>query len=309
MFIVNFEVKLYYKLMLNKLLDMSVYFSFDKTGFERHQKSFNDIDVNLFNGKTIIITGGTSGIGEALALRLSTAQCTIIVTGRNKEKYIKSSLSHLSNVKFFKLDLANFEEVRNFSNNVEVVDFLICNAGGMPNNLNIIKNKYDTIFASQVVGHYILIDSLYSMNKLNNSCVHINSSGGMYLVKMNLTDLKWEHKTYDKVASYANAKRSQVIMCEELVKLYPEIHFTCSHPGWVATDAVKESIPGFYNFTKNRLRTSDQGADTIYWCMAHYSKLKNGGFYFDRKLRNPYIFPWTRPSAQDRKKLIELLSN
>lgn len=288
---------------------MSVYFSFDKSGFKRHQKTYDKIEKNLFDGNKIIVTGGTSGIGEALALRLSSAQCKIIVTGRNEEKFKNSSLSKLSNVKFIKLDLANFEDVRNFSNSVEDVGFLICNAGGMPNSPNIIKNKYDTIFASQVVGHYILIDSLSKMNKLKNSCVHINSSGGMYLVKMDLSDLKWKNKTYDKVASYANAKRSQVIMCEELVKLYPETHFTCSHPGWVATDAVKESIPGFYNFTKKRLRTSEQGADTIYWCMANYSNLNNGGFYFDRKLRNPYIFPWTRPSAQDRKELIELLSN
>lgn len=295
--------------MLNKFLDISVYFSFDKTGYVRHQKYYNDVNVNVFNNKRIIITGGTSGIGEALAMRLSVAKCNIIVTGRNVDKFNKSSLSKLSNVKFFKLDLANFEEVKSFANKIEDIDFLICNAGGMPNEPKIINNKYDTIFASQVVGHYILIDTFSRMNKITDSCVHLNSSGGMYLVKMDLTDLKWDQKPYDKVASYANAKRAQVILTEELAKLYPKTHFSCSHPGWVATDAVKESIPGFYNFTKNRLRTSDQGADTIYWCMANYLNIKNGGFYFDRKLKNPYVFPWTRPSAQDRKELIDLLSN
>ena len=33
------------------------------------------------------------------------------------------------------------------------------------------------------------------------------------------------------------------------------------HPGWVETDAVKDAIPQFYDFTKKRLRTPEQGAD------------------------------------------------
>jgi dehydrogenase/reductase SDR family protein 12 len=144
--------------MLNKLLDSSVYFSFDKTGFKRHSKHYEAIDPKVFDNKNIIITGGTSGIGEALAKRLASSNCEITVTGRNKEKFLKSSLSKLSNVKFYNLDLAHFSNVREFANSLDHIDYLVCNAGGMPNKANIINDKFDTIFASQVVGHYILIE-------------------------------------------------------------------------------------------------------------------------------------------------------
>jgi dehydrogenase/reductase SDR family protein 12 len=292
--------------MLNKLLDASVYFSFDKTGYKRHQKTYSPIDENVFVNKDIVITGGTSGIGEALAKRLAKYKCNIIVTGRSLDKFNNSSLVGLPNVKFYELDLANFENINQLVKNLIKVDFIVCNAGGMPSEPGIVNDKYDTIFASQVIGHYKLIEKLIDTNKLK-SCVHFNSSGGMYLVKMDLSDLTWAKSRYDKVASYANAKRAQIILCEELAKNYPNISFTSSHPGWVATNAVKEAIPGFYKFTQNRLRNSDEGADTMFWCLANHYNLVNGGFYFDRDKKNPYIFPWTRPSAKDREELIELL--
>jgi hypothetical protein len=37
------------------------------------------------------------------------------------------------------------------------------------------------------------------------------------------------------------------------------------HPGWTETEGVKKSIPGFYNAMKSRMRTLEQGADTIVW--------------------------------------------
>ena len=143
----------------------------------------------------------------------------------------------------------------------------MCNAGGMPDKLNIVDERYDVIFASQVVGHYLLIKKLIDDKRLTeNGPVHINSSGGMYLTKLHLDDLTWEKRAYNKVKSYANAKRAQVILNEELPALYPGFHFSCSHPGWVDTAGLTASLPGFTRFINKRLRTAEQGADTIYWC-------------------------------------------
>ena len=48
----------------NKVLDTSIYFSFDRSGFERHQRDFsNKIEDLDFSGKTALITGASTGIG------------------------------------------------------------------------------------------------------------------------------------------------------------------------------------------------------------------------------------------------------
>ena len=294
--------------MKDWILDKSVYFSFDSSGFLRHKESFDAIDESVFKDKRVLITGGTSGIGEALAHRLLDSGANVLVTGRSEAKFNNSKIKDRAS--FYQLDLANFENVKAFPQHLEKIDYLVCNAGGMPEELKIINDKFDTIFASQVVGHYLLIKSLHDSDKLNNGAsVHINSSGGMYLVKLDLSDLKWQNKKYDKVASYANAKRAQVILTQELPSLFNQYTFSCSHPGWVGTDAVKDSIPGFYKVTKDRLRNSKQGADTMYWALASGDDLKNGGFYFDRMLKDPYPFFWTKESPKVREQLIKLLTS
>jgi len=294
--------------MFNKILDKTVYFSFDSSGFKRHQKSYSEINPNIFDNKTILITGGTSGIGEALALKLTKSNAKVIVTGRNKNKFLESTLSD-KGVEFSSLDMCDLDGIKLLASNLGSIDHLVCNAGGMPENLKIHYNSFDTIFCSQVIGHYKLVQALAEQKKLNGACVHFNSSGGMYPVKLDLSDLKWENKRYDKVASYANAKRAQVILTEELPTIFKEVTFTCSHPGWVRTKAVEESIPGFFKFTENRLRSPDQGADTIYWCLSQGEKLENGSFYFDRTKKDPYPFFWTKETDDARSQLIKMLNS
>ena len=57
--------------MINKILDSTIYFSFDSSGFKRHAKSFEELDARKIKGKNVLITGGTSGIGLSCALELS----------------------------------------------------------------------------------------------------------------------------------------------------------------------------------------------------------------------------------------------
>lgn len=49
------------------------------------------------------------------------------------------------------------------------------------------------------------------------------------------------------------------------------------HPGWVDTPSIKEAMPKFYNKMKDKLRKTEEGADTIiYLSVIESEKLKNG---------------------------------
>ncbi|MEW5311727.1 MAG: hypothetical protein WDW38_003415 [Sanguina aurantia] len=62
------------------------------------------------------------------------------------------------------------------------------------------------------------------------------------------------------------------------------------HPGWTTTEGVKDSIPGFYNFFKNKFRDLQQGADTIVWlALQSPDKLEPGAFYLDRAPQTKHL--------------------
>jgi len=52
------------------------------------------------------------------------------------------------------------------------------------------------------------------------------------------------------------------------------------HPGWAESPGVQKSLPTFYSWTKNYLRTPDQGVDTIAWLILNPPGRRD--FWFDR---------------------------
>jgi dehydrogenase/reductase SDR family protein 12 len=290
--------------VFDTLKDYSIVYSFDRTGYKRHARQFRDIDDARLANQRVLITGGTSGIGAALAERLAAAGAVVWVTGRGQEKFDQSGLADRG-VRFIELDMTRFDQV--MQQELPEIDVLVCNAGGMPDKLMLVEDRYDVIFASQVIGHYLLIRRCIEQSLLPQGApVHLTASGGMYLQKLALNDLCWQDKRYDKVKSYANAKRAQVILNQELPAVFPNYVFSASHPGWVGTEALREALPGFTEKMGNRLRTGEEGADTIYWCLAEGKQLPSGEFWFDRKARKVYPFFWTRESADTRQSLIDL---
>lgn len=290
-------------MIINSLLDRSIYFSFDRTGFERHSKDFKQLDWLHIKNSFHLITGGTSGIGNSIIHSLEKNAVNFKFTGRQLRDQELSS-------KFIELDLADHQAVLKMANDLPNLDGLVLNAGGMPEKY-LELNGFEFQFASQLLGHYILIRRLIDLKKFNqHSHVIWMSSGGMYMVPYKKEIIKDAEKNYDKVNTYANVKRAQIIINDELHQKYHQLGITFSvmHPGWVDTPGVRDAIPGFYQFTKNRLRSPEQGADTALWLLSE-KNLTSGEFWFDRKIQKKIMFPWTRNSTTEKQELIELCEN
>ncbi len=89
-------------------------------------------------GKVAIVTGGTAGIGRAIAARLAEAGATVVVFGRNKERGAQVA-DELKNGSFTQVDVADAEAVTAAINKVlethGKVDILVNNAGITRDNL------------------------------------------------------------------------------------------------------------------------------------------------------------------------------
>lgn len=293
---------------LDVILDRLIVCSFDRTGYLRHKELFKITEEDNLEGKNILVTGGTSGIGLATAKGLLALGATVYITGRN---FDKGKQLEVLGLRFIQLDMSDWKKVKEIAQGAIIFDHLVLNAGGMPEEIQFNKHGVEHQVSSQLFGHFYLMDYLKKSGNLSKQCrVVWVSSGGMYLKKLSLDDLI-NNSQYDKVDTYANVKRAQVTLVEELVKIkeWCDVDIYSMHPGWVDTGGIKDALPSFYKLTSKRLRTCEQGADTIIWLISTLEELNRGKFYFDRSVVSPYISKKFVPSSDQREKLLYLLES
>ena len=89
---------------------------------------------NRLNGKTVLVTGATSGIGKSIAEQFAECKCNLILTGRRLDrlKTISEELKkHATDVTLASFDIRDIEECKKFadSHKHKSIDILINNAG------------------------------------------------------------------------------------------------------------------------------------------------------------------------------------
>jgi dehydrogenase/reductase SDR family protein 12 len=285
------------------LLDRSVVASFDRTGFRRHARRFAVEPERALSGRRALITGGTSGIGLAAAGALAGRGASVEVWGRTPDRGEAAAASIGGS--FRAVDLGDLAAVAAAAHQAPVdgLAAVVLNAGGMPHARTLTPQGHELVWASQVLGHFLLLRVLRERGALGpQTRVVWVSSGGMYMQRLDLRDLRRDDG-YQRHTVYANAKRAQVILGELLAARWPEVPMAVMHPGWVRTAAVKTAMPLFYALTRPTLRTPDEGADTVVWLMAREAAWPSGRFWFDRAEAPTHKLKRTRTRAGDRDAL------
>ncbi|XP_039171721.1 dehydrogenase/reductase SDR family member 12 isoform X2 [Eucalyptus grandis] len=117
------------------------------------------------------------------------------------------------------------------------------------------------------------------------------SFAGMYTSPLT-TDLEYSDADFEGVEQYARNKRVQVALTEKWAEVHNErgIGFYSMHAGWAEMPSVAKSLPGFSKSLSGKLRTKQEGADTIIWlALQPKDKLVSGAFYFDRALAPKHL--------------------
>ena len=301
--------------MVDKVIEAPVVTSFTNIGYEVRSRlsGWTDLSNGIVKGRTVVITGGTSGLGRATAERLAALGARVVITGRRRERahgvaaQIGQRLTTVEAgaVSGAGADMGELDDVRALANelltNHPVIDVLIHNAGALTADRRENSAGIEATVASQVFGPFLLTSLL--LERLAAGSVHgpgrvlTMSSGGMYSAGLAVPSLELSALDYRGGEQYARAKRAQVTLNELWAARVSsdDVVFHAMHPGWADTPGVEESLPRFHKILRPLLRSPEQGADTMVWLAAdHEPATCTGGFWLDRTRRSIHKLPATK---------------
>jgi len=231
-----------------------------------------------------------------------------------KQEMMESSGNN--NIHLHILDLSKPTDVLNFakkfSEENSKLDVLVNNAGCMVNTRETNQEGLDINFATNTLGTYLLTTGLLPLlEKSDQPRVVTVSSGGMLVQKLDVEDLQFQKLAkYEGTMVYAQNKRQQVEMTEIWAGKHPGIHWSVMHPGWADTPAVRSAMPDFHAKMKDKLRSVEQGADTVVWLAVSPAALhaESGQFWQDRVPVSAHLpLAWTRAGQAERDRLMASL--
>lgn len=310
---------------IDALLEATVAGSFTKAGYAVRSWAYGwDEPAGTLLNQTVLVTGGTSGIGKSTAQGLMELGAHVIVTSRSSERAEEAAgelneLALSGSASGMSLDTGDFSSIGDLVEKVKSatpsLDVLVNNAGALSEEYRTDGRGMELTLSTHLVGPYALTKALRP-HLSRGARVLWMSSGGMYTQELDVDTIEMSESDYQGAVAYAKAKRGQVEMVKFLgPKWAPDIVMHAMHPGWVDTPGVEEGIPGFGKIMGPTLRDAAQGADTMIWLAATGGLLRDGTtappglFWHDRAPRSTSYLPGTGTGNQERKKLISWLDD
>lgn len=250
-----------------------------------------------FEGKTVVITGASSGIGQATAIELAKRGARVIMacrdrTRRDSAPFAVRSRSGNISVNFMYLDLANLDSVVQFAHEFfereSKLDILINNAAVLCDK-EWTLDGLDMIMGVNVFGHFLLANLLLEKMKTNSDGTRIiNMVCDAYKtgeIEMGTLDFG-PKEDYNMYKVYASSKFIKVLLTAEMSR-----RFMCNgtsvfavDPGNVSTHLYR-NYPGWMGkilrtIGKLVFRNPEDGAQTVLHCAMTKNLEKHTGQYF-----------------------------
>jgi NAD(P)-dependent dehydrogenase (short-subunit alcohol dehydrogenase family) len=213
---------------------------------------FNEALIPSLKGKTIVITGGNSGLGYQTSLMLLKKDAHIIIASRDTKKSAEAITEMLSvypkgSIVSYPLDLGELKSIETFSQTLHAsltsIDILINNSGVMYTPYQKTKDGLEFQNGINFIGHYILTEKLLPLLKQSKKprIVNVSSIAHKY-GKIYFNDFMFEGKNrYSPVKSYHQSKLANLMfsigLAEKLSTQGIEVH--AAHPGVAITNLMR----------------------------------------------------------------------
>jgi retinol dehydrogenase 14 len=227
-------------------------------------------------GRTVLVTGGSGGIGRATALGLAAMGAQLAICGWDRESTegaaVEVRAAGGGPVEVFVADLSSQSEVRRLAGEVlqrlSRIDVLVNNVGGYWNTRHVTADGLERTFALNHLAPFLLTNLL--LDRLTHSAparVVTVSSNAHAQGRIDFDDLQGE-RSYSGARAYSQSKLANVLFTYELARRLPATSVTANalHPGVVRTSLGAEDPGGvqrrFVPLLRPFMKAPAQGAAT-----------------------------------------------
>jgi NAD(P)-dependent dehydrogenase (short-subunit alcohol dehydrogenase family) len=195
--------------------------------------------------KTIIITGGSDGIGGAAAEELTKLGHRVIIVGRSPEK--TKAVADQLGLTYYLADYTKLSDVVSLANElrkIDHIDVLANNAGGIMGERAITGDGFEKTFQVNYLAGFLLTHLLLDKLIADKTAV-INTSSiaaNMFGAQFDINDLN-NANNYDSQKAYGNGKLADILFTRELHRRFHEVGLTsvAFHPGVVRTSFANDT--------------------------------------------------------------------
>ena len=245
------------------------------------------------DGKTILITGGSSGIGKAGALALSKAGARVILTSRSAQRAEAAAAEITAatgnEVTGLALELASIAGINAFADGFAArnprLDVLVNNAGALWTKRQTSADGYEMTWAVNHLGPFLLTARLLPLLKRAGNARIVTTASSAHLggsIEFGNLGLS---ESFSRSGAYGRSKLGNVLFTFALARRLAgtDVTANCLHPGVVATGFFR-FIPVIGPVVKQLaapfLRTPEKGAETLIWLAGDDGLAETSGGYF-----------------------------
>jgi len=218
-------------------------------------------DIPDLTGKTVIVTGGNSGLGfesvKAFALKGARVilACRSVAKGEEAKKQIVKFLP-AADIQVMELDLTDLKSIRNFAikfkQNHSRLDVLLNNAGIMMVPYSLTKDGFESQLGTNHLGHFALTGLLLEVLKNSPASRVVNVSSMAHSSgEMDFSNLLYENgKGYSPLKAYGRSKLSNLLFTYELQRFFEKNKMNtialAAHPGLSDTNLANHMLKKWY---------------------------------------------------------------
>lgn len=239
-------------------------------------------DLPELDGRTVIVTGGNSGIGFEAARALAGRGARVVLAVRDPKRGADAAGAITGSVEVRRLDLADLGSVREFAGAWSGgIHTLINNAGIMAPPLARTADGFESQFGTNHLGHFALTNLL--LPHITGRVVTVASLAHR-AGRIDEVDPNWNTRAYKRWEAYGQSKLANLLFTLELQRRLSEggspVIATAAHPGWAATNLQKSRNRVGAALVKlgNRLLSQDAAGGALPTLFAATADIPGGSY-------------------------------